>query len=215
MNGTMADALREQRWDDHRYYHQSRINQSLHLISALSFLSAYVLLFVNPVAAVVMGWFVAMATRQVGHFFFEPKGFDKINQATHAHKEAIKVGYNLRRKVILISLWALAPVILWLSPNLLGTMEHPAGAYQWFENLCVLWLFVAAGAVLFRTVHLFFLQDVQTGVTWFVKILTDPFHDVKMYHRSPLYLLRGERFDPMLEVCGSESSTAGGSVRSA
>ena len=35
------DALAEQRWDDHRYYHHSRINQSLHLLSALSFLCAY------------------------------------------------------------------------------------------------------------------------------------------------------------------------------
>ena len=26
-------ALEVQRWDDHRYYHQSRINQSLHLVS--------------------------------------------------------------------------------------------------------------------------------------------------------------------------------------
>ena len=26
--------LRTQRWDDHRYYHHSRINQSLHFVSA-------------------------------------------------------------------------------------------------------------------------------------------------------------------------------------
>jgi hypothetical protein len=32
--------LRTQRWDDHRYYHHSRINQSLHLVSAISFLFA-------------------------------------------------------------------------------------------------------------------------------------------------------------------------------
>ena len=31
------DALAEQRWDDHRFYHHSRINQSLHLVSACSF----------------------------------------------------------------------------------------------------------------------------------------------------------------------------------
>ena len=41
-------ALQTQRWDDHRYYHHSRINQSLHLVSALSFLSAYALLFTTP-----------------------------------------------------------------------------------------------------------------------------------------------------------------------
>ena len=34
------------RWDDDRCYHQCRINQSLHLISAISFLVAYALLFI-------------------------------------------------------------------------------------------------------------------------------------------------------------------------
>ena len=35
MSGFM-ETLREQRWDDHRFYHHSRINQSLHFISAIS-----------------------------------------------------------------------------------------------------------------------------------------------------------------------------------
>ena len=39
------EALRVQRWDDHRYYHHSRVNQALHLVSAVSFLTAYVLMF--------------------------------------------------------------------------------------------------------------------------------------------------------------------------
>ena len=37
------ETLATQRWDDHRYYHHSRINQTLHLISAISFVCAYVL----------------------------------------------------------------------------------------------------------------------------------------------------------------------------
>src|SRR5262245_1182271 len=91
--------LKTQRWDDHRYYHHSRINQALHLVSALSFLAAYVALFTNPVAAALIAWLVAMTSRQAGHFFFEPKGYDIVNQATHEHKEANKVGYNLERNV--------------------------------------------------------------------------------------------------------------------
>jgi len=47
--------LRTQRWDDHRYYHHSRINQSLHFLSAVSFLVAYVMLFKDPVAAALIG----------------------------------------------------------------------------------------------------------------------------------------------------------------
>ena len=61
-------ALKVQRWDDHRYYHHSRINQALHLVSALSFVSAYVLIFTDPVAAALLGWLVAMTSRQIGHF---------------------------------------------------------------------------------------------------------------------------------------------------
>jgi hypothetical protein len=29
------------------------------------------------------------------------------------------------------------------------------------------------------------------------KILTDPFHDIKLYYKAPLYLLRGELVDEM------------------
>ncbi|HEX6411423.1 MAG TPA: hypothetical protein VFZ94_00115, partial [Burkholderiales bacterium] len=75
----MRDLLRElaiQRWDDHRYYHHSRINQSLHFVSATSFLCAYALVFFYPVYATLVGWLLAMTARQSGHFFFEPKGYD-------------------------------------------------------------------------------------------------------------------------------------------
>jgi hypothetical protein len=47
-------------------------------------------------------------------------------------------------------------------------------------------------------VHLFFIADVQTGLVWMVKILTDPFHDIMLYHKAPLALLRGELIDPGL-----------------
>jgi hypothetical protein len=50
------ETLRTQRWDDHRYYHHSRINQSLHFVSALSFLFAYVMIFKDPaVSALAAG----------------------------------------------------------------------------------------------------------------------------------------------------------------
>jgi len=52
------EQLRIQRWDDHRYYHHSRINQSLHFVSAVSFMVGYALMFFDPVASALMaGWF--------------------------------------------------------------------------------------------------------------------------------------------------------------
>src|SRR4029450_10010913 len=103
------EALREQRWDDHRYYHHSRINQSLHLLSAISFVCAYVIVFKSPATAVLTAWLIAMPSRQAGHFFFEPRHYDEVNQATHEHKEDIKVGYNLQRKGVLMTIGARAP----------------------------------------------------------------------------------------------------------
>jgi len=197
---SFLEALKTQRWDDHRYYHHSRINQSLHLVSALSFLTAYFTIFTNPVASALIGWFGAMVSRQVGHFFFEPKGYDSVNDATHEHKEDIKVGYNLKRKIILLSLWALSPLVLWLDPTLLGIFPPPVDATQFLRHVCQVWLTLGLGALLFRTVQLFFQQDVQTGLVWATKIITDPFHDIMLYYRAPLYLLRGELIDPMEDV---------------
>jgi hypothetical protein len=195
---SFLQALRTQRWDDHRYYHHSRINQALHLVSALSFITAYFALFTDHlVAAAMIAWLVAMVSRQSGHFFFEPKGYDHVNQATHEHKEDIKVGYNLKRKVVLLAIWAAAPAVLWLDPTLLGLFPaHPTGA-QFVHNVGLLWLVIGLGGLLFRTVHLFFLRDVQTGLVWATKIVTDPFHDVYLYYKAPFYLLRGELIDPM------------------
>ena len=195
---SFLQALRTQRWDDHRYYHHSRINQALHLVSALSFITAYFALFTDHlVAAAMIAWLVAMVSRQSGHFFFEPKGYDHVNQATHEHKEDIKVGYNLKRKVVLLAIWAAAPAVLWLDPTLFGLFDpHPTGA-QFVHNVGLLWLFIGLGGLVFRTVHLFFLRDVQTGLVWATKIVTDPFHDVYLYYKAPFYLLRGELIDPM------------------
>ena len=192
--------LEVQRHDDHRYYHHSRINQSLHLLSAISFVCAYVLLFTDPVAAALVAWLVSMTSRQAGHFFFEPKSYDEVNQATHEHKEAIKVGYNLRRKVVLIAIWAASPLLLWIDPSLLGAFEPAANATEFIRHVGAMWLVIGGGGLLFRTVHLFFLQGVMAGLAWMTKILTDPFHDIALYYKAPMHLLRGELIDPMTSL---------------
>ena len=195
---SFREALATQRWDDHRFYHHSRINQSLHLFSAISFLIAYATCVVSPALAALIGWLFAMVSRQAGHFFFEPKGYDAVNRVTHEHKEAIKVGYNLRRKIVLLAVWAAAPVMLWIDPTLFGTFHAPGGAADFLHRLGVVWLAVGLGGLVFRTVQLAFIKDAQTGLVWMTKILTDPFHDVQLYYKAPLHLLRGERLDPML-----------------
>jgi hypothetical protein len=194
---TFLETLREQRWDDHRFYHHSRINQSLHLVSACSFLVTYGLLATKHyVVAALFGWTFAMCIRQVGHFFFEPKGYDEMNQATHEYKEKVKVGFNLRRKVILHSVWGLVPLLLLLSPSFFGVFAPYTDAGGYAQHLAKLWIVLAAVGLVGRTIQLFFIRDVQTGVVWFTKILTDPFHDIMLYWRSPLALMRGELIEP-------------------
>jgi hypothetical protein len=197
---TYLEALRIQRWDDHRYYHHSRINQSLHFLSAFCFVVAYVLLFSDPATASLIAWGISMTSRQAGHFFFEPRHYDHVNQATHEHKEDIKLGYNLRRKVVLMSVWAAAPIVLFFSPTLFGLFEPAVGLSGYLHNLGIAWLCIGGGGLVFRTIHLFFLKDVMTGLVWMLKIITDPFHDMMLYWRSPLALMRGELIDPMLHA---------------
>jgi len=199
---TFLEELREQRWDDHRHYHQSRVNQSLHLLSACCFLTSYALIPISPIAAALLGWVVAMWSRQIGHFFFEPRGFDTINQLSFAEKEAIKVGFNLQRKVALLAVWLAIPAVLWLSPTLFDLVASHTGWGEFLDRVGAAWLVLAAAGLLARTLWLCATRSVQTGVVWLTKIITDPVHDIVMYRGAPRALLRGEWLDPMTHVAG-------------
>lgn len=193
------ETLRTQRWDDHRYYHHSVVNQSLHLLSATSFLCAYAMMFWDPWLAAIVGWMVSMVSRQVGHFFFEPKGYDTVNHATHEYKEEIKVGYNLRRKAVLLAIWGLSPLVLYFEPTLFGLVRPTAGTWEFIRRVGQVWLLIGIAGLIFRTVQLFFIRDVMTGLAWMTKILTDPFNDIKLYWKAPLHLLEGELIDDMID----------------
>jgi hypothetical protein len=192
--------LRTLRWDDHRYYHQSRINQSLHFVSAISFLIAYALLVIDPPLAAIVGWCVSMVTRQSGHFFFEPRGFDQVNQVSDEYKEEVKVGYNMHRKTVLLAVWVLIPAVLWLQPSLFGLIEPADGFLGFVHDVGAAWLALAVVGLAFRVVQLWKQDRLRTGLIWLAKILTDPFHDIALYHKAPLHLLRGELLDPMPHV---------------
>ena len=194
------ETVATQRWDDHRYYHHSRINQFLHLISAMSFLVAYVFLFIDPVVSALVAWLVSMTTRQIGHFFFEPKDYDHVNQATHEHKEEIKVGYNLFRKIVLLSICAAIPVIAYWMPDALQWAVPEAYEDTPIRMTAMAWLFLGAGGLVFRVLQLWKQENLTAGLAWAYKIITDPVHDIKMYHKAPLYLLRGQMIDPMDHV---------------
>ncbi|MCA1394547.1 hypothetical protein I6F20_36825 [Bradyrhizobium sp. IC3123] len=190
----LSDMLRTQRFDDYRFYHQSTVNQTLHLISAVIFLGCYALLFKDPALAGIVGW-LAMLTRQTGHFFFEPNGYDAVNGVSNEHKEAIKVGYNQARKIVLLLVWGSAPLALFAFPTLFGLLDAPASRLDFVRHVGALWLAIGIGGGLARMLQLFATRDVTTGLVWVSKVLTDPFHNIALYWNSPLKLLRGELID--------------------
>ena len=195
---TIFETLREQRWDDHRYYHHSRINQFLHLLSALSFIVAYAYLFIDPVISAYIAWLFAMTTRQAGHFFFEPTDYDTYNQATQDHKEAIKIGYNLKRKRVLIACWLAVPVLAYFDAALFNFVMPDAAPDTLIDRIGWGWLWLGLAAVVFRMIQLTAIQSRRVALVWCIKILTDPFHDAVIYRKSPIYLLKGQLIDPDL-----------------
>ena len=187
--------LAEQRWDDHRFYHHSLVNQSLHFVSACTFMTAYLLLFVDVALASLLAWGVAMTSRQAGHFFFEPKGYDHENGVSHEHKEEVKVGYNLMRKYVLMGTWLAIPAVLAAEPTLFGTLDAPEGVIGWLRHVGWGWLILGVGAIVVRVLQLWAQRDLETGIVWATKIVTDPFSDFRLYRTAPARLLKGERMD--------------------
>ena len=88
-------------------------------------------------------------------------------------------------------------MIVLLQPSVFGWVEPARDAIAWLEQVGWAWLVLGAGAIVLRVVQLALIRDLRTGIVWATKILTDPFHDIVMYYRAPLALLRGELIDPM------------------
>ena len=189
MNG-FFETLRVQRWDDHRFYHHSLVNQSLHLVSAISFVIAYDLMFVDPATAAIVAWCFSMTTRQAGHFFFEPRGYDHVNQVSDDYKEEVKVGYNIRRKIVLMGAWALIPAVLWFLPSLGGLIQPAVDFRGYLHDVGIAWLSLGIAGLVFRVLQLWKRDGLMDGIAWATKILTDPFHDIMLYKGAPLALLR-------------------------
>ena len=120
----------------------------------------------------------------------------------HEYKEEIKVGYNLRRKIVLMAVWVLlAAGAVARSPSLFGLIEPAAGFDGFVHDVGIAWLALGVAGLLFRVAAAVAARrTLQTGLVWMTKILTDPFHDIMLYHKAPLHLLRGELIDPMPHV---------------
>jgi hypothetical protein len=159
---------------------------------------AYVYLFIDPVISAYIAWLFSMTTRQAGHFFFEPKDYDTYNQATQDHKEAIKIGYNLKRKRVLIACWLAVPLLAYFDAALFNFVMPDAAPDTLIDRIGWGWLWLGLAAVVFRMIQLTAIQSRRVAIVWCIKILTDPFHDAVIYRKSPVYLLKGQLIDPDL-----------------
>ena len=81
--------------------------------------------------------------------------------------------------------------------TLFGTMAAYTSFEGFLNNMAIAWLVLGVSALAFRILHLFIIRDVKTGLAWGLKIITDPFHDFKIYMKAPLYLMKGQLMDPM------------------
>jgi len=102
--------------------------------------------------------------------------------------------------MVLMTVWAVSPIALLIDPTLLGLFQAAETWTDFARNVGYSWLFVGLSGLLFRTVQLFIIKDWMTGLVWATKIITDPFHDIKLYHRAPLQLMRGTLIAPPLAL---------------
>jgi hypothetical protein len=79
-----------------------------------------VLLFIDPAMAALIGWCVSMTRARPGTSSSSRAATTRSTSVTDEYKEAIKVGYNMRRKVVLMAVWAAMPLVLWLRPRCSG-----------------------------------------------------------------------------------------------
>ncbi|MGJ4748912.1 hypothetical protein ACQV5M_21295, partial [Leptospira sp. SA-E8] len=93
--------------------------------------------------------------------------------------------------------WAGLPLVLWLDPDFFGLMEAHTDLSGFVLNVGWLWLWLGAAGLVVRVLQLWKKQDLYTGIVWASKILTDPFHDIAIYWKSPYYLfVKGQLIDP-------------------
>jgi hypothetical protein len=71
---------------------------------------------------------------------------------------------------------------------------------EFLNDVGLSWLALGVAGLLFRVLQLWIQKDLMTGLVWALKIITDPFHDIMLYYKAPLALLRGEMIDPMEHV---------------
>ena len=168
--GNFYSEIMRRKHDDHVASHSHPVNQLLHLISSTSFVVAYVLIFSDFAAAMWLG-LAALFLRQIGHALIEPACHDK---------EQLLLGFDTRTKSLILGGYLLIPAIHMAASNSLEAdallAMAPLVAMQWFG--------FTALVVFGRVAVLVRKHGLYNALVWFVKLITDPFTDIKAYYPS-------------------------------
>jgi len=90
------------------------------------------------------------------------------------------------------------PLFAYFDATTMNLLVPHQDTETFFNRVGMGWLWLGILGVTFRSVQLMIQQNFETAITWVIKILTDPFHDVIIYRKSPFYLLKGQLIDPDL-----------------
>ncbi len=153
--------------DDHVASHSHPLNQLFHLLSSGVFIYCYFLIFTDLTTAVSAS-LGALFVRQFGHALVEPPCHDK---------EELLLGFNTPNKTMIVSAYCLIPLANMFAA---GSWTLSAFLERW-PTIAQQWWGLTLVVVLGRVVYLAWLHDLRTSMIWFVKLVTDPFTDIKAY----------------------------------
>jgi glutamate-1-semialdehyde 2,1-aminomutase len=153
--------------DDHVASHSHPLNQLFHLLSSSVFIYCYFLIFTDLTTAVTAS-LAALFVRQFGHAIVEPPCHDK---------EELLLGFNTPNKTMIVTAYSAIPIANMLAA---GSWTLAAFLDKW-PTIAQQWWGLTLVVVFGRVAYLAWLHDFRISMIWFVKLITDPFTDIKAY----------------------------------
>jgi hypothetical protein len=168
--------------DDHCYYHHSVINQSLHFVSAASFLFGYVMIFFDPMVSALVGWLLSTPRARLVTSL-RAAGLRPRQPGDPRTQGEIKVGYNLAARRADDDLGVVAAGF-GTSPDPVRHVHSWASPADFRVRLPRYGL--RSGSVGFCSPSICSSSATSGWPRLMTKILTDPFSDPKLYQGADL-----------------------------
>ena len=178
--------------------------------------SPMALMFVDPALAALIGWLVSMTHPAGRSFLLRAEGL-RPRQSGDPRVQGGDQGrlQSAAARSCCMTIWALSPLVLYLDPTLFGLFEpcdlaggfHAPGCQGLAGGR-------ASAACCSAPSTCSSSATCETGLVWMTKILTDPFHDIRLYYKAPLLpaARRTDRPRPRSDRSGVSRSTPEGMI---